>query len=118
MTYQILRVGMVLLVISGFGYLLLARLTGKAPYLYEPRLWAKLTLTVVIVLNALLLQVRKIPLFLGAAISLVSWYAALILGIWRKLELSYLAIMGSYILIVFIVAAVLRTTSPRAQEKP
>lgn len=107
-TYRVLRIGMVLLVLSGFGYLLLSRLSGRSEHLYDPRLWAKLTFTVIIVLNALLLQVRRIPVWLGASISLVSWYGALVLGIWRKLDASFLTILLWYVAVVVIVAFIFR----------
>jgi len=91
--YSVLRWGMVLLVLSGFGFLILYRIQGVEERLYNPRLWAKLVLTLIIVINALLLQTRKISFPWGSAISLTSWYAALVLGLWRGLEAGFWEIM-------------------------
>lgn len=107
-TYFILRIGIILLVLSGFGLLLLNRLDGAAQYLYSPRLWAKLTLTLIIVINAILLQVRLIPAWLGFSLSFTSWYTALILGLWRGATAAgYVTIMLWYIVAVFVVAFIL-----------
>ncbi len=107
-TYRVLRIGMVLLVLSGFGYLLLTRLSGRTEHLYDPRLWMKLTMTVVILVNALLMALRKIPPWFGAAISIVSWYGALVLGIWRKLDASFFTILLWYAVVVAIAAFIFR----------
>lgn len=107
-TYFILRIGIILLVLSGFGLLLLNRLEGATQYLYSPRLWAKLTLTVIIVANAVLLQVRLIPAWLGFSLSFTSWYVALILGLWRGASAAgYATIMLWYVGAVFVVAFIL-----------
>ncbi|MBI4090321.1 MAG: hypothetical protein HY421_02865 [Candidatus Kerfeldbacteria bacterium] len=108
LTYGMLRLGIILLVLSGFAYFLLLRLGGRGAILYEPRLWAKLILTVVILVNALLMATRKLPVWVGGSISIVSWYAALILGVWRGLELSLVAIMAWYVGLVLLVALIFR----------
>lgn len=101
--YTILRVGLIITVISGFGFLFLYRVTGHEELLYNPKLWAKLTIVTIILINALLLQAHKIPLRFGGAISLASWYSAMLLGIWRTTSAGYLEILGWYILAVIIV---------------
>lgn len=106
-TYFVLRLGMIILVFSGFGYLFFYRLTGQTELIYNPKLWAKLTIVAFIIFNALLLQAKKMPLWLGSAVSLTSWYSAFILGSWRSLEASYISIILLYIMAVIIVAAFL-----------
>lgn len=106
-TYTTLRLGTILLVVSGFGYLLRLRLMDNAQYLYSPRLWFKLLLIVVIVLNAIYLHKHKIPFWLGSAISFTSWYAALIIGAWRGLEVSFFTISLWYLVALGAVAAAL-----------
>lgn len=106
-TYVTLRIGTIVLVVSGFGYLLRLRLMDNAQYLYSPRLWFKLALTLVIVLNAIYLHKHKIPFWLGSAISFTSWYAALILGAWRGLEASFITISLWYLVALGVVAVVL-----------
>lgn len=105
--YTILRVGLVLAVVSGFGFLLLYRVTGLEERLLDPKLWAKMTIIVVLVVNALLLQLHRIPMWLGASLSLTSWYAATILGAWRMVPYSYIQIMLGYLVAVVVVAVVL-----------
>ena len=102
--YTVMRIGMIILVLSGFGYLLLLRFSGQEQYIYSPRLWAKLTITLVILVNALLLQIHKLPTKVGSAISLTSWYAALVLGAWRGLPAGYFGIMAWYMVAIFAVA--------------
>ncbi|MEK7568000.1 MAG: hypothetical protein AAB513_03725 [Patescibacteria group bacterium] len=99
-TYMVLRFGLFLLVFSGFGFLLFYRLNGTTEMLYSPMLWAKLTIIGVLVLNVMLLHSRKISLLLGSAISITSWYTALILGVlFRGVQYSYVSV-----LIVFIIS--------------
>jgi len=95
-----LRLGLIILILSGLGYFLLFRLTGHEERLLNPRFLAKITIVGVILINGLLLEAKKIPPALGGPISSASWYSAFILGAWRGLELSYLAIMGAYLLVI------------------
>ena len=106
-TYRVLRVGMLLLVLSGFGYLILLRIAGPIAPLYSPRLWAKLTITMILLAGVIAWQAKKVPMWLGSPISLVSWYAALILGTWRGLEASYLTMMAWYVIAIVAVGLLL-----------
>lgn len=116
-TYTVLRIGMLLLVVSGFGYLLLLRFEGHAQYIYSPRLWAKLVITAIILLNAILLQVRKMPLWLGAGISLSSWYAALVIGSWRGLPAGFGGIMLWYAAAIAVVTYILHLIHKKGGTK-
>ena len=106
----VLRVGMAMVVLSGFGFFLQLRLTGRAELLYEPRLWAKMIIVVILVLGVVAWQAKRVPKnmagWFGGAISLTSWYAALILGAWRGLEASLLEIMTVYVAVIIVVAIV------------
>lgn len=97
-----LRLGLIILILSGFGYFLLFRLTGHEDRLLNPRFLAKITVVGVIVINGLLLETKKIPIAVGGPISSASWYTAFILGAWRTLSLSYLAIMGAYLVVILM----------------
>ena len=101
-TFTVLRIGLFLLVISGFGFLLYFRLTEYLEPLTSPTFWAKMTVVLVLVINAFLLQTRKIPLAVGAAVSLTGWYTALILGVIGKTSASYFEL-----LLYFAIATVL-----------
>lgn len=107
-TYRILRLGLLLLVISGFGFLVWYRLTDQIPLLYQTKVWAKLTIIIILCLAVIGWEMRKVPLWLGSAISLTSWYAALIIGAWRGLDAPYLVIMAVYLLALVIVAGMLK----------
>lgn len=108
-TYRVMRIALVLLVVSGFGFLLLYRLTGLEERLYSPLLWAKLSIVIVILINAVLLQTRRIPMWLGSALSFTSWYGAMLLIPLRTavMPASYLEIMMWYAFSVLVVAGIL-----------
>lgn len=100
--YTVMRVGLILAVFSGFGFLILYRAVGATELLYSPVLWAKLTIIGLLVANAIAIHARAIPMSIGAAVSLVSWYAALSLGVFRGLEYPYIAIMLIYAAVVVL----------------
>lgn len=110
LSYRVLRIGLFLLIVSGFGFFLSLRYSEHTFVLYLPNVWMKLILTVIILLNAILMQVRRMPMWLGAAISVVAWYGALMLGIWRSLDLTFPQLVLAYVAIVAIVAYVFRRT--------
>lgn len=119
---NVIWAGFLILIFSGFGFFMLYRLSfPEAGAIYDPRLWMKLTISAVILFNGLLMHWKVFPalkssigdnvcsgefikkktvMFTTGAISIVSWYTALILGAWRGLSLSYLNILGIYIVIV------------------
>jgi len=106
-TYRVIRIGLVILVLSGFGFLILYRLTGMEERLYSPVLWSKLSIVFIILMNAILIQTHKIPLWLGSALSFASWYAAMLLVPLSVWQYSYFVIMGWYIVSVIVVVVVL-----------
>lgn len=107
-TYTVMRTGLFLLVVSGFGLLLYLRLTEDTDLLTNATFLAKMTVVGVLVGNALLLQARIIPLAVGAAVSLTSWYTALVLGSLRDTNASYIEILVYYIGAIVMVGGVLR----------
>ena len=107
-TYTVMRTGLFLLVISGFGFLLYFRLTEYTDILTSPVFWAKMTVVGVLVCNALLLQARLMPFLIGTAVSLTSWYAALTLGVLREINASYFEILVYYAVVTVLVALGLR----------
>lgn len=106
-TYTAMRVGLFLLVLSGFGFFLYFRIEGSEDLLYDEKIWAKMTIVIILLVNAILLSVRKVPLWLGSAISLTSWYTALVLGVWHSLSASFFNILMWYVIIIFVVAGIL-----------
>jgi len=106
-TYAVLRIGLILGILSGFGFLVLYRLTGQEERLLDPKLWAKMTVIVILLVNALLLQAHRIPMWLGASLSITSWYTAMVLGAWRGIPYSYIEIMVGYAVVVIIMIFIL-----------
>lgn len=107
-TYTVMRAGLFLLVVSGFGFLLYARLTEHVAILTSPSFWAKMTVVAILVGNALLLQARMIPISIGAPVSLTSWYAALVLGVIGKTSAGYVEILLYYAGAIILVGLTLR----------
>lgn len=125
--YRVVRVGLVLSLFTGFGFVILYIAHGQFFKLYNPVLWAKLTVVGVIAVNAILLQMHKISLWLGSAFSFISWYAALIIGIFltNSTKLSYIEIMLFYVLAVIVGGFILDSirkkfgaAGRRASDKP
>ncbi len=107
LVYRVLRIGLIILVISGFGYFLFYRLTVDVKMLYEPRILAKLTILFFTLIAVIAWQAKMVPFWIGSAGSIVSWYALIILGTWRGLDASYMSIMIFYFLALPVVALIL-----------
>lgn len=90
LSFQVLRVGLVLLVLSGLGYLIAFRILGTTDIFFDARFVAKMSLVLILVFNAMLMHMRKIPLWIGGAISFTSWYGAMLLGVLRDLDYTYM----------------------------
>lgn len=99
-TYTVMRTGLFLLVVSGFGMLLYFRLTEYVELLTHPTFWAKMSVVAILVTNALLLQARLMPFLIGTAISITSWYTALVLGVVGQLSASYTETMLYYVVAI------------------
>jgi len=107
-TYTVMRTGLFLLVLSGFSFLLYARLTEHVGILTSPSFLAKMTVVGVLVGNALLLQARIMPLAIGAAVSLTSWYAALVIGVIGRTDATYVEILIYYVIATVLIGIALR----------
>src|SRR3989344_4278909 len=117
--YQIILLGLVILVFSGFGYLILWRLNFLGPQVFfSDRFLAKITVILVLLAAAFALNFKLINLKVGSAITFVSWYMALILGVWRKSPLSYPVIILSYLVLIVITYFVLEFFRNRISSKP
>lgn len=108
-TYLVVRIGLVLALLSGFGFLLSYKLDGFTSALYNEVLWAKISIIIMIGVNTLLLQAKKIGLYWGSAISFSSWWMAAILGLFltNNVSYSFIGIIFTYIIVTVIAAYVL-----------
>lgn len=107
-TFTTVRIGLIISLFTGMALLLLYRFEGQAFKLYDPTLWAKFTMLGIIVVNALLLQAHRVPLWLGSALSFVSWYGVMIAGVvLRGPSIPYVQVMFLYIVALLVGVLVL-----------
>lgn len=125
--------GVGLLLISGFAFFLVYRLglSTRLDLAFEPRFWTKMIGVLVIFANGMVMHWKSMPrlekiaeekgenlssptfrnnaafFFTTGAISITSWYGVLLLGIWRKLDLSFSLTLSIYVAVVLgaIIAA-------------
>lgn len=106
--YTVLRFGLFIAVVSGFGFLIEYRLEGNAQYLFNEALWAKIFIILIIAVNAWFLAAKRIPMWLGSALSFSSWYGALFVGfLIGPIDYGFFEILDYYVLSVAGVAAAL-----------
>lgn len=110
--------GLMLLMATGLGLIILS---GNVSH----RFFAKMTIVLIAALNGGLMHAKLFPLMqksaqkrqlfhlngfaqklprisIFGAVSSVSWYAALVLGAWRSLSLSYPQILAGYLAILLL----------------
>lgn len=115
---KVVTLGLFLLCVSGIGFIIIGNETS-------PRFFAKMSVILILSLNGMFMHkhlmpildkctrnewsllsenvIPYFPLFLSAGVvSAVSWYTALLLGLWRSLSWGYAQIMGAYGLILVI----------------
>lgn len=109
LNFTTLRVGLVLSVVTGVGFIALYYFNDQVTRLANPVFWAKMTMLFIVLVNALLLQVHKINLYWGSAFSFVSWWGIMILGFFTSngIRYGYIEIMAAYIAIVLVGAYML-----------
>jgi len=105
--YKVIRVGLALAVISGIALVWWWVSQGNPWPLESPKMWVKDIMVVVIIINAVMISRRWVPMWLGAALSFTSWWGATILGLWRMIPYSFVEIVIGYVVAVFVVAAIL-----------
>jgi len=116
--YRIIRLGLVILVFSGFGYLVMWRLNFLGPQVFfSDRFLVKITIILILLAAAFAMNFRLINLRVGSTITLVSWYMAMILGIWRKTPFSYPVIFSAYVILTITTYFVLRFLENKVRTK-
>lgn len=120
----IIWLGALLLVASGIGFIWLHQVENPGSALiYSEKLAAKLLVVAVVILNGLVLNFKVTPLLAGfvdkpglrklilsratlffttAAISVTSWYGALIIGAIRIRGLDFWDVFGVYLIVLVI----------------
>lgn len=105
--YSMIRVGMFLMFVSVVAMFWYHLSQGNEFILTSEKLWIKELMFVAIIINAVVLTKRWIPLWLGASISFTSWWGATLLGISHGLSYSFETYLISYIVAIFAVAYLL-----------
>lgn len=134
MASKIVVAGLVLLTITGIGFLL----TGSPT---SPRFWAKMTIVLIASINGFVMHNVLFPIFeqcardgtaissaqftryaphlvIAGPVSAISWYSAIILGSWRTLTLTYGQYMMVYGFLIMIVIALSAFTVEYVLSKP
>lgn len=117
--YKVVRVGLIVAILSGFGLLLYHRYAEHFGIFLNPLIWAKMLMVLIIGANTLLLQARKVGLYWGSAFSFVSWWTVGIIGVCatervqinffggESFPASFASIMLVYVVSVLVGAVVL-----------
>ena len=115
---RLVTVGLILTILSGIGFLINYQINDPK-LLANEKVWAKVTIVAVLTLNGALLHAYILPIMrsrvgtalinkemfgtrhifiLAGVISGISWYAAVVLGLWRQLnfKVSYGEVMIAY----------------------
>jgi hypothetical protein len=118
-TYVVLRIGLVLSVITGLGFLLVYYSQGNVAKLQSGTLWAKNTIILILVINAVLLHLHKMKLRWGSSLSFVSWWTAFLLGIFltNNERFGYIEIMIAYAIAVVAGAFILEWIRSYVQQR-
>lgn len=109
LNFLVLRVGLVLALFTGFGFIVYYVLHGQEFRLQNPVFWAKMLMVVIVAVNALLLQAHKIGLYWGSALSFITWWMAMILGTFltNNVRYGFIEIMVTYVVLIVVGAYVL-----------
>ena len=105
--YKMIRVGMALIALSVIGMFWYHLNAGNSFIYLSEKLWIKDVMFVMIILNAVALQRRWVPLWLGASISFTSWWGATLLGLAGRLPYDFVTYLTAYIIAIFVVAGIL-----------
>lgn len=106
--YWMIRAGLAFIILSSLAMVWYHLGEGNAWILTSEKLWAKDIMVVVIIANAIALSRRLVPLHLGAAVSLVSWWSATLLGLLGRLPYSFSTYLLVYLLAILAVFALMR----------
>ncbi len=104
MDFFVSRIGLLIAFLTGLGFVALYISHGQWFKLYDGVFWAKMTIVGLLVLNATLLHLHKIGLYWGSALSFISWWVSMILGMFltNNVKIIPASNISSYIVVMFI----------------
>lgn len=104
--YFMIRIGMAIVLVSVIGMFMYFASIGSDALFTNEKLWIKDLMFAMIFINAIALQKRWVPLWLGASISFTSWWGATLLGLAGQLPYTFATYFTGYIVAVFALAGV------------
>lgn len=113
------RVGMAVGLISGLGFIWIYYANNQLFRLESPVFWTKMGLFLLIIINAYLLHKHKISLFWGSALSFVTWWYVMLLGIFftEGVRYSWIEVIGAYLVLLVGGAFLLHKIRERSKRK-
>ena len=102
LTYKVLRVGLIISLVTGLGFILFYYLNDQVFRMLNPVFLAKMLIIAILVLNAYLLHIHKMKLWWGSTLSFFSWYFSFFLGTFltHSIRFGFFEIMIAYVLFV------------------
>lgn len=103
-TYKVLRVGLGISLITGFGFVAFYIANDQLFRMTNPVFIAKMLVIVILVANAVLLHFHKMKLWWGSTLSFMSWYFAFFLGTFltHSIRFGFWEIMIAYVVCVVL----------------
>lgn len=105
--YFMIRVGLAFIIFSALAMMWYFWQNGMTDRIFGDKLLFKDLLVVIIIINAVAISKRWVPLWLGAATSFTAWWMATLLGAAGYLPYSFLTYLLAFVILVFSVAGVL-----------
>jgi hypothetical protein len=106
--YGMIRVGMAILLVSVIGMYWYFKMQGSNILFSDDKTLIKELMFAAIFINALALEKRWVPLWLGSSISFTSWWGATLLGLAGGLAYSFNTYLLGYIVAILVVAGLFK----------
>ncbi len=117
-TFNTLAWGMFVVLFSSVALTITQFFLPDGPqYVLHSPLWMQHTLSVIIILAAWFLSRRAFPWWFGSSLVFSGWWMLFALDAWLETPISYLTLVFSYILLVFIVGAAWEYLRFHARER-
>lgn len=115
-TYGVLRVGMAFIVLSSVLMVWYHINNDTVGRLLNDKIWFKEFLFLIIIINAVAISNRWVPLWLGAATSFTGWWMATVLGVAGRLPYSFLTYTVTFIIATLSIAGILHLIRMHARK--
>lgn len=105
--YFLIRVGLGFIIVSALAMMWWFWENDMVHRIMGDKVLFKDLLVIIIIINAVAISKRWLPLWLGASVSFTSWWMATLLGAAGKLPFSFFTYLFAYVALVLAVAGVL-----------